>query len=400
MAAIRQERLDSFFSVRSAPKQGGACTDVRCGACGDTAAMDLGLAGTVAIVGGSSSGMGRATARTLAGEGCRVVLFARRAELLTEVAAAITAETGTEALAVPTDATNPAALDAVVDEALERFGRLDIVVNNAGGPPAGGYEQLGDDDFQRAYELTLLSALRLTRRALPGAARERPRPDREPDRLVRQGAERGPAAVQRVPPRRDRVGQDDLARGGPARHHRQLDRARLHRHRSARGAVRERGRPRGRAAARRGHDPRRPLRRPRGDRGRRGVPVLDRRGVHHRDDAARRRRPRPGSCSADGERRDRLGAAGEAVAARPRAVRPGLEPRRAQADPPPGRAGAARTGTRICSARPSTSWMRPRPRSTAPRSIRSGPTPTSAWPWPSGWASRRSASSPRTALRP
>jgi 3-oxoacyl-[acyl-carrier protein] reductase len=133
--------------------------------------MDLGLAGTVAIVGGSSSGMGRATARTLAGEGCRVVLFARRAELLTEVAAAITAETGTEALAVPTDATNPAALDAVVDEALEHFGRLDIVVNNAGGPPPGGYEQLGDDDFQRAYELTLLSALRLTRRALPALRR-------------------------------------------------------------------------------------------------------------------------------------------------------------------------------------------------------------------------------------
>jgi 3-oxoacyl-[acyl-carrier protein] reductase len=129
--------------------------------------MDLGLAGTVAIVGGSSSGMGRATARTLAGEGCRVVLFARRAELLNEVAAAITAETGTEALGVPTDATNPAALDAVVDLALEHFGRLDIVVNNAGGPPAGSYEQFGDDDFQRAYELTLLSALRLTRRALP-----------------------------------------------------------------------------------------------------------------------------------------------------------------------------------------------------------------------------------------
>jgi 3-oxoacyl-[acyl-carrier protein] reductase len=53
--------------------------------------VDLGLAGTVAIVGGSSSGMGRATARTLAGEGCRVVLFARRAELLSDVAAAITA---------------------------------------------------------------------------------------------------------------------------------------------------------------------------------------------------------------------------------------------------------------------------------------------------------------------
>ncbi len=129
--------------------------------------MDLGLNDTVAIVGGASSGMGRAVARTLAGEGCRVVLYARRADLLTEAAAAITAETGTEALAVPADATDPAALDRVCDQALERFGRLDIVVNNAGGPPAGSYEDFADADWQRAYELVLASAIRLTRRALP-----------------------------------------------------------------------------------------------------------------------------------------------------------------------------------------------------------------------------------------
>ena len=108
-----------------------------------------------------------AVARTLAGEGCRVVIFARRADLLAEVAAAITAETGTEALAVPADATDPAALERVVDRALERFGRLDIVVNNAGGPPAGSYEDFADADWQRAYELVLASAIRLTRRALP-----------------------------------------------------------------------------------------------------------------------------------------------------------------------------------------------------------------------------------------
>ena len=129
--------------------------------------MDLGLNDTVAIVGGASSGMGRAVARTLAGEGGRVVLYARRADLLAEAAAAITAETGTEALAVPADATDPAALDRVCDVALEHFGRLDIVVNNAGGPPAGSYEDFADADWQRAYELVLGSAIRLTRRALP-----------------------------------------------------------------------------------------------------------------------------------------------------------------------------------------------------------------------------------------
>ena len=129
--------------------------------------MDLGLDGTVAIVAGSSSGMGRAVARALAAEGSRVVLFARRADLLEETAAAITAETTGEALAVPGDVTDVTSLEGVVDTALERFGRLDIVVNNGGGPPAGDYESFADEDWQRAYELTLLSALRLTRRALP-----------------------------------------------------------------------------------------------------------------------------------------------------------------------------------------------------------------------------------------
>jgi 3-oxoacyl-[acyl-carrier protein] reductase len=133
--------------------------------------VDLGLTNTVAIVGGASSGMGRAVARTLAGEGCRVVLYARRADLLAEVAAAVTAATGTEALAVPADATDPAALDRVCDQALEHFGRLDIVVNNAGGPPAGNYEDFADADWQRAYELVLASAIRLTRRALPALRR-------------------------------------------------------------------------------------------------------------------------------------------------------------------------------------------------------------------------------------
>jgi 3-oxoacyl-[acyl-carrier protein] reductase len=95
------------------------------------------------------------------------VLYARRADLLAEVAAAITAATGTEALGVPADATDPAALDRVCDQALEHFGRLDIVVNNAGGPPAGNYEDFADADWQRAYELVLASAIRLTRRALP-----------------------------------------------------------------------------------------------------------------------------------------------------------------------------------------------------------------------------------------
>jgi 3-oxoacyl-[acyl-carrier protein] reductase len=100
--------------------------------------MDLGLEGCVAIVGGSSSGMGRACALALAREGCNVTLFARREELLDEAAAEIGAlGSGAQALAVTGDATDTEALRTVVERTLQRFGRLDVLVNNTGGlPPA------------------------------------------------------------------------------------------------------------------------------------------------------------------------------------------------------------------------------------------------------------------------
>jgi 3-oxoacyl-[acyl-carrier protein] reductase len=130
--------------------------------------MDLGLEGCVAIVGGASSGMGRASAMALAAEGCNVALFARRQDLLGEAAAQVDALPGpARGRAVAGDATSPDDLARLVDTTLERFGRLDILVNNTGGPPAGGFEQFGDDDWRAAWELTLMSTIRLTRRALP-----------------------------------------------------------------------------------------------------------------------------------------------------------------------------------------------------------------------------------------
>ena len=130
--------------------------------------VDLGLTGCVAIVGGSSSGMGRAIARALAGEGCSVTLFARRETELAEEAERIESDfSGTSALAVAGDSTDPLALKRVVEETLERFERLDIVVNNTGGPPAGDFGDFDDQGVGAAYELSVLSAIRLTRHALP-----------------------------------------------------------------------------------------------------------------------------------------------------------------------------------------------------------------------------------------
>jgi 3-oxoacyl-[acyl-carrier protein] reductase len=130
--------------------------------------LDFELAGCAAVVGGASGGMGRAVATALALEGCSVALFARRQETLAEAASEINAACGDErAIAIAGDATVPADLDRCVDEALARFGRLDVVVNNTGGPPGGGFDALADDDWQAAFELTFQSALRLTRRALP-----------------------------------------------------------------------------------------------------------------------------------------------------------------------------------------------------------------------------------------
>jgi 3-oxoacyl-[acyl-carrier protein] reductase len=129
--------------------------------------MDLGLRGCTAIVGGSSSGIGLAIARELGQEGCQVVMFARREELLREAAEDIEHHTGSPTRAVAGDARDDAALRRVVEEATSAFGGVDIVVNNTGGPPAGPITSFDDDAWSAAAELTLMSCIRLTRQALP-----------------------------------------------------------------------------------------------------------------------------------------------------------------------------------------------------------------------------------------
>jgi 3-oxoacyl-[acyl-carrier protein] reductase len=116
--------------------------------------------------------MGNAIARRLAAEGCDVTVFARRLERLEEAVAEIASlPDGGRALAVAGDSTSTDDLARAVERTSREFGRIDIVVNNTGGPPAGDFGDFDDEDWQRGYELTLLSAVRLTRLALPSLRR-------------------------------------------------------------------------------------------------------------------------------------------------------------------------------------------------------------------------------------
>jgi len=128
--------------------------------------MDLGIEGKVALVTAGSRGLGRASAEALAEDGARIVVCGRNEESLREAEEAI-AGRGAEVLAIVADMADPAAPDRLIGAAVERFGRLDIVVANAGGPPPARALELDDDAIRAAVEVTLLSAVRLVRGALP-----------------------------------------------------------------------------------------------------------------------------------------------------------------------------------------------------------------------------------------
>jgi 3-oxoacyl-[acyl-carrier protein] reductase len=129
--------------------------------------MDLGLRDKVAIVMAASKGLGRACATALAAEGVQVTIGARGAQVLEKTAQEIQQATRSRVLAVPTDVTKAEDVEAVVAATVGEFGRIDILVNNAGGPPAGTFASVGDAHWQAAFELNLLSTVRLVRLVLP-----------------------------------------------------------------------------------------------------------------------------------------------------------------------------------------------------------------------------------------
>jgi 3-oxoacyl-[acyl-carrier protein] reductase len=130
--------------------------------------MDLGLRGRVAIVAAASKGLGRATAMELAAEGARVVICARNAETLADTRDAIVEATRAEVHAVEADVSTMEGIERVASAAERTFGAVDILVNNAGGPPSGPFESHDWARWEEAVNLTLRSAIELTRLVLPG----------------------------------------------------------------------------------------------------------------------------------------------------------------------------------------------------------------------------------------
>jgi len=129
--------------------------------------MDLGLKDRVAIVAASSLGLGKACALELAREGAKVVICARDPALLTAAADEIRSATGADLLPIVTDLTDAAQIRHLADVALSRYSRIDVLVTNNGGPAAGYFEDLGDEAWLAAHQLTLMSAVRLIRAVLP-----------------------------------------------------------------------------------------------------------------------------------------------------------------------------------------------------------------------------------------
>ena len=131
--------------------------------------MDLQLAGKVALVTGSSRGLGLASAMALAGEGCRVCICARGAERLAGAAEALeqrASEPG-RVLAVQADLTDPDDIAMLVQRTADTFGRLDVLVNNVGRAGGGGLLEATDDDWRNAFDDTLYPAIRASRLAVP-----------------------------------------------------------------------------------------------------------------------------------------------------------------------------------------------------------------------------------------
>lgn len=129
--------------------------------------MELGIENKVALVTAASRGLGKAAALELSREGARVAICSRSTDAVEQAAADIAHQTGNDVLAVSCDVTNPDEVRELISRTADRFGSVDILVTNAGGPPAGTVADLTAEDFRKAVDLNLMSTINLTYAALP-----------------------------------------------------------------------------------------------------------------------------------------------------------------------------------------------------------------------------------------
>jgi 3-oxoacyl-[acyl-carrier protein] reductase len=129
--------------------------------------MDLQLKGKTALVLAASKGLGKAVASVLAKEGANVVVGSRNHQELEITASEIRSEHKANVLEVPVDVSKAIDIENFVQQSMAAFGRIDILVNNAGGPPFGKFESFDDGAWHTAFELNLMSAVRLSRLTVP-----------------------------------------------------------------------------------------------------------------------------------------------------------------------------------------------------------------------------------------
>jgi 3-oxoacyl-[acyl-carrier protein] reductase len=129
--------------------------------------MDLGLKDKVALLAAASKGLGYGVARAMGREGAHLSICSRDADQVRAAGEKLSAETGAHVLAMPCDVRDAATVEAWIAQTVARWGKIDALLVNAGGPPAMTFKETTDAHWQAAFELTLLSAVRLIRAALP-----------------------------------------------------------------------------------------------------------------------------------------------------------------------------------------------------------------------------------------
>jgi 3-oxoacyl-[acyl-carrier protein] reductase len=135
--------------------------------------MDLGLRGRTALVGGASSGLGRASAERLAAEGCRLALWSRGGEMLEQTAAEIRLAHSAEVTTIAGDGADPATSAFVAAEATKALGQVDIVILNAGGPPPSEATQTDPNEWRRSFQLLAITPIELATLLLPAMRKRR-----------------------------------------------------------------------------------------------------------------------------------------------------------------------------------------------------------------------------------